>query len=173
MNARKLATCALLAVLWCAPAGAPAEGRLSGTSLATPSATVGHYTIGSPSVQEQEAYNYLTEDRNKSGLPALTLDPALCALARLKSQDMIDGGYFAHTSPMLGSASQMLRTYGYSFVSVGENIARHATVLKAHAAFLSSEDHRRNMMSASWKKVGIGVALDADGNAYVTQLFVR
>ena len=72
-----------------------------------------------------------------------------------------------------GSASQMLRTYGYSFVSVGENIARHATALKAHAAFLSSEGHRRNMMSASWTKVGIGVALDADGNAYVTQLFVR
>ena len=173
MNAKTIAFCTLLAALLSAPGGAPAEERLSVSSLATPSATVGHYTIGSASAQEQEAYNYLTEDRNRYGLPTLPLDPTLCALARLKSQDMIDGGYFAHTSPTLGNASQMLRDYGYSFTSVGENIARHATVLKAHAAFLSSEDHRRTMMSTSWTKVGIGVALDADGNAYVTELFVR
>ena len=143
------------------------------TAMVTPSVTDGHYTIGSPSAQEQEAYNYLTEDRNKNGRSTLTLDPTLCYLARMKSQDMLTNGYFAHTSPTLGSASDMLRQYGYAFSAVGENIAHHASVAKSHAAFLSSEGHRRNMMSTSWTKVGIGVVTDQNGYVYVTQLFVR
>lgn len=143
------------------------------TALATPSVTDGHYTIGSPSTQEQEAFNYLTEDRNKNGLSALTLDPTLCYLARMKSQDMLSNGYFAHTSPTLGSASEMLKNYGYAFSAVGENIAHHATVVKSHAALMSSEGHRRNMMGTSWTKVGIGVATDKNGYVYMTQLFVR
>lgn len=143
------------------------------TAMVTPSVTDGHYTIGSPSAQEQEAYNYLTEDRNKNGRSTLELDPTLCYLARMKSQDMLTNGYFAHTSPTLGSASDMLKNFGYAFSSVGENIAHHASVEKSHAAFLSSEGHRRNMMSTSWTKVGIGVATDSNGYVYVTQLFVR
>lgn len=143
------------------------------TALATPSVTDGHYTIGSPSTQEQEAFNYLTEDRNKNGLSTLTLDPTLCYLARMKSQDMLSNGYFAHTSPTLGSASEMLKNYGYAFSAVGENIAHHASVVKSHAALMSSEGHRRNMMGTSWTKVGIGIATDKNGYVYMTQLFVR
>ena len=56
---------------------------------------------------------------------------------------------------------------------MGENIAHHATVDKAQAAFMSSDGHRRNILSSSWTKVGIGVCYDANGFVYVTQLFVR
>ena len=86
---------------------------------------------------------------------------------------MRDNNYFAHTSPTLGSAAEMLRNNGYPFVSVGENIAHHATVDKAQAAFMSSSGHRRNILGSQWTKVGIGVCYDAQGFVYVTQLFVR
>lgn len=115
----------------------------------------------------------LNADRKANGLPALTLDPELSRLARLKSQDMRDKNYFAHTSPTYGSASDMLRQFGYSFSAVGENIAHHATVDKSQAAFMSSDGHRRNILSSSWTKVGLGVVYDANGFVYVTQLFVR
>lgn len=91
----------------------------------------------------------------------------------MKSQDMLSNGYFAHTSPTLGSASEMLKNYGYAFSAVGENIAHHASVVKSHAALMSSEGHRRNMMGTSWTKVGIGIATDKNGYVYMTQLFVR
>jgi uncharacterized protein YkwD len=86
---------------------------------------------------------------------------------------MKDNRYFAHNSPTWGSASQMLKTFGYSFNALGENIAHHATVEKSQAVFMSSPGHRRNILSSSWRKVGIGVVTDAQGFVYVTQLFVR
>lgn len=139
----------------------------------TPPADDDDYTTPSISAQEENAFNLLNQDRIANGLPALRLDARLCDIARMKSQDMYEKGYFSHTSPTYGSPSEMLRHFGYSFVSVAENIAHHATVTKAHAAFLSSDGHRRNMMGSQWNKVGIGVWTDAQGYVYVTQLFVR
>ena len=115
----------------------------------------------------------LNQDRAANGRSALTLDPALCALARLKSCDMNENHYFAHTSPTLGNAAEMLRSHGYAFASVGENIAHHASVAKAQAAFMSSTGHRTNILGSQWTKVGIGVCTDSQGYVYVTQLFVR
>lgn len=142
--------------------------------IATPSPSTGNdYTTGSITAQEDNAFLLLNQDRAANGRSALTLDPSLCALARLKSQDMNANHYFAHTSPTLGSAAEMLRNHGYAFTSVGENIAHHATVAKAQAAFMSSTGHRTNILGSQWTKVGIGVCSDSQGYVYVTQLFVR
>jgi len=138
-----------------------------------PPANEGDYTTGSVAVQEENAFILLNQDRIRNGLPALTLDPALSELARKKSRDMHENNYFSHTSPTYGSAAQMLRTFGYSFTSVAENIAHHATVEKSQAAFMSSAGHRRNILGSQWTKVGIGVWKDSQGFVYVTQLFVR
>lgn len=139
----------------------------------TPSQSMGDYTTEFLSVQEQKAWNLLNQDRMRQGLSPLPLDSALSALARLKSRDMYEGKYFAHTSPTLGSAADMLRSHGYAFNAVGENIARHATVEKSQAAFMTSQGHRRNILSKSWQKVGVGVWTDENGFVYLTQLFVR
>lgn len=115
----------------------------------------------------------LNADRAANGLPTLVLDSELSRLARLKSCDMNANNYFAHISPTYGSASDLLKANGYSFTSVGENIAHHATVEKAEAAFMSSTGHRTNILGSQWTKVGIGVCVDDQGFVYVTQLFVR
>ena len=139
----------------------------------TPPSNGDDYTTPSISAQEEKALNLLNQDRIANGLPALTLDPVLSSIARAKSKDMNDNRYFSHTSPTYGTASQMLKHFGYSFTSVGENIAHHATVEKSQAAFMSSDGHRRNALGSQWTKVGIGVWTDAQGFVYVTQLFVR
>ena len=131
------------------------------------------YTTGSITAQEENAFLLLNQDRAANGRSALELDPALCDLARLKSRDMYLNNYFSHTSPTYGSAAQMLSAYGYAFTSVGENIAHHATVEKAQAAFMSSSGHRQNILGSQWTKVGIGVWEDSQGFVYVAQLFVR
>lgn len=132
-----------------------------------------HYTSASLSMQEQVAGNMLNSDRGRYNLPALTLDPALCRIARIKSEDMRDHHYFAHTSPTYGDVRKMLTAFGYDYNAAGENIAHHATVEKCEAAFLSSPGHRRNIMNKSYKKVGIGIAYDESGFVYLTQIFVR
>ena len=142
-------------------------------SAANDSSFVAHYTTASLSAQEQTAGNLLNSDRARYNLSPLVIDPELCRIARLKSQDMRDNQYFAHTSPTYGDVRSMLRTFGYSFTAAGENIAHHATIEKAQAAFLSSPGHRKNIMSTTYTKVGIGVAVDAKGYVYLTQIFAR
>jgi len=157
-----------------APTAAPAPVQTAvptAPPVQTPSAP--DYTTDSLTTQEQTALKLLNQDRQRNGLAPLTLDPQLSRLARIKSEDMRSNNYFAHTSPTYGSASDMLKTFGYAFNGVGENIAHHATVEKSQAAFMSSTGHRRNILGSQWTKCGIGIAYDANGFVYVTQLFVR
>ena len=142
--------------------------------VATPApSTDDDYTTGYVGMQEEIAFLLLNQDRAANGLAPLALDPALCAVARAKSMDMKTNRYFSHTSPTYGKVSQMLKAFGYTFSAAGENIAHHATVEKSQAAFMSSQGHRRNILSTGWTKVGIGVVTDAQGYVYVTQIFVR
>ena len=145
----------------------------SGSLAADDSMFAAHYTTASLSAQEQTAVNLLNNDRARYNLAPLTLDPALCRIARIKSEDMRDNQYFAHTSPTYGNVRQMLTHFGYSYSAAGENIAHHATIEKAQAAFLSSPGHRKNIMSSAYTKVGLGIALDKNGFVYLTQIFAR
>ena len=145
----------------------------SGSLAADDSSFAAHYTTASLSAQEQTAGNLLNNDRARYNLAPLTLDPALCRIARIKSEDMRDNQYFAHTSPTYGNVRQMLTHFGYSYSAAGENIAHHATIEKAQAAFLSSPGHRKNIMSSAYTKVGLGIALDKNGFVYLTQIFAR
>ena len=132
-----------------------------------------HYTTASASSQEQIAGNLLNLDRSNYNLPELTVDPALSRIARIKSEDMRDNRYFAHTSPTYGDVRSMLTQMGHAYTAAGENIAHHATIEKAQAALISSPGHRRNILSKGYTKVGIGVALDKNGYVYLTQIFCR
>ena len=134
---------------------------------------VGHYTTASLSAQEQTAGNLLNSDRVAYGLPALTIDPELCRIARIKSEDMRDNQYFSHTSPTYGDVRDMLDHFSYRRSAAGENIAHHATVEKAQAALISSPGHRRNILSSAYTKAGVGIALDKNGYVYLTQIFCR
>lgn len=132
-----------------------------------------HYTTASVSMQEQSAGNLVNLDRSNYSLAPLTLDSELCRIARLKSEDMRDNKYFAHTSPTYGDVRSMLTKMGYSYTAAGENIAHHATVEKAQAALISSPGHRRNILATSYTRFGVGIALDANGYVYLTQIFCR
>lgn len=139
----------------------------------TDSGNLGDYTTVSVSAQEYSAWNLLNNDRIANNLSSLPLDSELCRIARIKSCDMKTNGYFAHESPTYGNATAMLQYFGYAFQSAGENIAHHATIEKAQAAFMSSSGHRTNILGSQWTRVGIGVCYDDQGYVYVTQIFAR
>ena len=164
----------------CSPTAAPVPTAIpqptaqpTQTPAATQAPSTGDdYTTQSVSAQEQKMANLLNQDRNSNGLGALTLDPELCRIARIKSADMRDNNYFAHESPTYGRVGEMLKRFGYAYSAAGENIAHHANVDKAQAAFMSSSGHRANILG-SWTKVGIGIVEDAQGYIYATQIFAR
>ena len=51
------------------------------------------------------------------------MDWELARVARMKSQDMAKKNYFSHTSPTYGSPFDMMKQFGISFRTAGENIA--------------------------------------------------
>ncbi len=119
---------------------------------------------------EQEVVRLVNAERTKHGLDALTEDWELSRVARYKSQDMHDRGYFSHTSPTYGSPFQMIRAFGLSYRTAGENIAMgYATPAAVVNGWMNSEGHRANILNASYTKIGVGYV--SDGN-YWTQQFI-
>lgn len=119
---------------------------------------------------EQQVVELVNEKRAAYGLSALTLDATLCGYARVKSQDMLDQGYFSHTSPTYGSAFDMMRSFGLSYRFAGENIAMGYDSPSAVVdAWMNSEGHRANILSANYTTIGVGYV--ASGG-YWTQWFI-
>ncbi len=98
-------------------------------------------------------------ERTKRGLKALTLDTKLSNVATMKSQDMIDKNYFDHNSPTYGSPFDMMRKFGISYRSAGENIAEgQRSPEEVMNAWMNSEGHRKNILNPNFTTLGVGVA---------------
>lgn len=119
---------------------------------------------------EQEVIRLVNAARRENGLSALTHNWELSRVARYKSQDMADNRYFSHTSPTYGSPFQMIKNFGISYRTAGENIAAGQRTPKAVVdAWMNSSGHRANILNASYTQIGVGYV--ADGN-YWTQMFI-
>ncbi|MBQ8551884.1 MAG: SafA/ExsA family spore coat assembly protein [Clostridia bacterium] len=119
---------------------------------------------------ESEVVRLVNVERAKNGLKPLTADWELSRVARYKSQDMRDNRYFSHTSPVYGSPFQMIKNFGISYRSAGENIAMgQATPQAVVNAWMNSSGHRANILNSSYTHIGVGYV--ADGR-YWTQMFI-
>ena len=78
--------------------------------------------------------------------------------------------YFDHTSPTYGSPFDMLKKFGISYKSAGENIAQgYSTPEAVVNGWMNSSGHRANILNASFTHMGVGY--DANGH-YWTQMFI-
>lgn len=119
---------------------------------------------------EREVVRLVNEERAAQGLKALKTNWELSRVARYKSQDMRDRGYFSHTSPTYGSPFTMIRNFGISFRTAGENIAKgYATPQAVVRGWMNSDGHRANILNASFTEIGVGYV--ASGH-YWTQMFI-
>ncbi|HBG0934267.1 TPA: sporulation protein [Clostridioides difficile] len=125
------------------------------------------------SAYQKEVVDLVNVERAKAGLNPLTLDSSISNVATKKSQDMIDNNYFSHNSPTYGSPFDMLKKFGVSYKTAGENIAMgQKTPKEVVSAWMNSEGHRKNIMNPNFSKIGVGVAQKSGGSIYWTQIFV-
>ena len=118
---------------------------------------------------EKEVVKLINDIRRQNGLNELTVDTELSRVARIKSQDMRDKGYFSHTSPTYGSPFDMMTAFGIKYRTAGENIAMgYRTAQSVVNGWMNSPGHRANILNAKFTKIGMGYV--ADGN-YWTQMF--
>jgi uncharacterized YkwD family protein len=127
-------------------------------------------TTSALSAYEQKVVDLTNQERAKKGLAALKVDTALSKVAREKSLDMSKNGYFSHTSPTYGSPFDMMKQFGISYQYAGENIAMgQRTPEEVVQAWMNSEGHRKNILSANFSYIGVGYI--ESGN-YWTQMFI-
>ena len=119
---------------------------------------------------EKEVVRLVNEIRVQNGLKELSHNWELSRVARYKSQDMKDNRYFSPTSPVYGSPGQMIKHFGITYRSAGENIAKGQASPRAVVnAWMNSSGHRANILNASFTQIGVGYV--ASGN-YWTQMFI-
>ena len=119
---------------------------------------------------EKEVVRLVNQERAKNGLKELKLDWELSRVARIKSQDMKDNGYFSHTSPVYGSPFQMIKNFGISYKSAGENIAKGQKTPEAVVkAWMNSSGHRANILNSAFNTIGVGYV---ENGKYWTQMFI-
>ena len=119
---------------------------------------------------EQRVVELTNAERAKQGLPALKIDNELSKVARIKSEDMQKNNYFDHNSPTYGSPFDMMKKFGISYTSAGENIAQgQRTPEEVVQAWMNSAGHRANILNNGFTHIGVGYV--ESGN-YWTQQFI-
>lgn len=118
----------------------------------------------------QQVIDLTNEQRRQNGLQPLKADPQLSGVALKKSQDMQQNGYFSHTSPTYGSPFDMMRDFGVSYKTAGENIAQgQRTPQEVVNAWMNSPGHRENILNPNYTHIGVGYV--GSGNHW-TQMFI-
>lgn len=117
---------------------------------------ISNHTIGA---LEKEVLAELNRRRTENGLPTLSMDNTLSALAAIRAYECTQT--LSHTRPDGRDCYSVLSDYGYSgWVSVGENVLYGTTDYTAAQmvdAWMNSEANRANIRSADYTCSGIGI----------------
>ena len=101
--------------------------------------------------------NTNTQRKVNGGLPALSGNTTLDAIATARLVDMFQKQYFAHVAPDGGSSEAIAKTFGYDYLALGENIA--LGIFDGNAdlvnAWMESPGHRANILNAHFTQIGV------------------
>ena len=111
----------------------------------------------------------LNQIRVAHGLVPLELNRSLSAAAGQHTTEMLRDGYFAHNSADGSAFWKRIERYypsaQYHVWSVGENLLWSSGGLDANAAlalWMASPEHRANILSPTWREIGISALAEND-----------
>ncbi len=154
------------------------SGTTSGTSTNSPSGsgTSGSNASSNTSIltaDELETFNLINQQRLNNGLSALKVDSELQRVARIKAQDMVNNNYFAHESPTYGTPFNMMKNFGITYTSAGENIAGNSSNSAAVTAWMNSSGHRANILNSGYNYTGLAVVSSPKYGKIYVQMFIK
>lgn len=168
VRVRSKATTRLATSGWKSAARRPGAPTPSTSPTPTPSPSPSAPATGGMTATELRVLTLVNQARSVArscgstaypATTALAADAALVAAARAHSQDMQAKDYFSHTSLDGRTPWERMTAAGYSYRTAGENIAAGQPTPEAvMAAWLASPGHCANIMNASFRDLGVGVA---------------
>lgn len=121
---------------------------------------------------ELETFNLINVQRTNNGLSPLKIDSELQRVARIKAQDLVDNNYFDHNSPTYGTPFNMMKNFGISYKTAGENIAGNSSNSSAVTAWMNSPGHRANILNNSYNYTGLAVVSSPRYGKIFVQMFI-
>ncbi len=121
---------------------------------------------------ESELLSIINSEREKNNLPSLEIDEQLQNVAKLKATDIAQNNYFSHISPTYGTPFEMLKSYNISYKTASENIAGNSNIKSAFDAWISSDSHKKNILSNDYNYTGIGVVDSIAYGKIIVELFI-
>lgn len=113
----------------------------------------------------------VNEARAEEGLPALTLDPDLVAIAEIRAKDLCE--YFSHNRPDGSEGTDLIDDYDIPSTTNGENIARGTSTAINIQIWLDSPGHRKAIMGKRYQTYGAAIIRSESGATYCVQIFNR
>lgn len=122
--------------------------------------------FAAPDILVKEIFEKCNSERKRLGIQPLILDSPICRVARLHSKEMTQLRYFGHNSPNpenehLSHRYKNERIYCLSIaenLSLTEGYSREEIAGRVVEDWLSSPDHRKNLLNPRFNRVGIGYA---------------
>jgi uncharacterized protein YkwD len=124
------------------------------------------------SADEKTILDLTNKAREEKSLPPLTVNPLLTKAARAHSANMAKQEKMDHVLDGKNPGDRV-KEAGYKFSWAGENIAvgENVTVRQVFDGWMNSEHHRDNILKPEYREIGIGIAHNAKGEVYYTQVF--
>ena len=111
-------------------------------------------------------------ERKKKDLPALKPSPPLFKVAQAHSENMAKQEKMEHELDGK-NPSQRIKEAGYAASWGGENIAESNgdTPESVVKLWMESPEHKANILRDKFTEIGVGIARNAKGEVYYTQVF--
>lgn len=112
-----------------------------------------------------ESFTLVNQERAAVGVRALEPNLELGWKAQLWSEHMAKTGVLEHSDLRQGIVSP--------FRLLGENVGVGPSIKEVHRAFMQSAGHKRNIIDSRYQYFGVGVAHDASGRVWTSQVFMQ
>jgi uncharacterized protein YkwD len=131
--------------------------------------------------------SHINDARARAGLAGYTLSTSLSRASALHNQRMIDGCGLQHQCSGESGIGDRFSAQGVRWTAAGENIgfgssgsSRSAIIDTANGLTDSmlaekppNDGHRKNLLSGTFKRIGLSVLHDGNGRVWMTQDFVN
>jgi uncharacterized protein YkwD len=130
---------------------------------------------------------HINSARTKAGLSAYTFSADLSKASALHNQKMINGCGLEHQCAGESGIGPRFSAQGVKWTAAGENIgfgssgSSDSAIIQAANGLTDSmlaetppnDGHRKNLLSTSFKRIGLSVVRDSSGKTWMTQDFVN
>lgn len=123
-----------------------------------------------PGSLDRAVADAVNAQRQEAGLPELTFDSRLCAIASVRAYELSQE--WSHRRPDGSDGLTVLDQYGYSYSWAAENLYNGwFSGDEIVARWMTSKSAAGNILSESAALIGVGTYTTADGLTYVAAMF--